>query len=69
MGDERPLVYTLTLPPRDELRDNPRCHYWLKLADVALERARAEQAHIKEQVRPNIERYRVIRRKRTRYAA
>ena len=49
--------------------DNPRCDHWIKLADIALERARESQARIKEHIRPHVERYHEIRQKRQRTVA
>ena len=61
---ERPFADTLILPPRDELREDSRYDHWLKLADIALATAREEQARIKEQIRPHVERYRQLRGQR-----
>jgi len=58
---ERPFADTLILPLRDELREDSRYDHWLKLADVALAAAREEQARIKEQIRPHVERYKQLR--------
>ena len=61
---ERPFADTLILPLRDELREDSRYDHWLKLADIALAAAREEQARIKEQIRPHVERYKQLRRQR-----
>lgn len=63
---ERPVVDTLTLPIRHQppLPDSFQQAYWLRLADIALGRARAEQEKIKEQIRPHVERYKQITRNR-----
>jgi hypothetical protein len=59
--DERPFADTLTLPLRDDLCEDSRHDHWLKLADIALAAAREEQARIKEQIRPHVERYKQLR--------
>jgi hypothetical protein len=61
---ESPIVDTLTMPIRQALPlpDSFRQAYWLRLADIALGRARAEQERIKAQIRPHIERYKQITR-------
>jgi hypothetical protein len=69
--DEMPVVDTLVLPIRPEppYPDNDRYAYWLKLADVALAAAREEQARIKEQIRPHVERYKKLRARHRRNVA
>jgi hypothetical protein len=62
---ERPFADTLILPLRDELREDSRYDHWLKLADTALAAAREEQARIKEQIKPHVERYKQLRGQRT----
>ena len=68
---DRPVVDTLTLPVRIEppYPDNDRYAYWLRLADIALARAREEQARIKERIKPHVERYKQIKGKRRPNAA
>jgi hypothetical protein len=58
---ERPFADTLILPLRDELREDSRYDHWLRLADIALAAAREEQARIKEQIKPHVERYQQLR--------
>jgi hypothetical protein len=67
--DDKPPIDTLTLPRDGELRENRLYRYWLKLSDIALERAREEQRKIKRAIQPQIDRYRRIRRKRAKNAA
>ena len=62
--DERPFADTLILPLRDELREDSRYDHWLKLADIALATAREEQARIKQQIRPHVERYKQLKGQR-----
>jgi hypothetical protein len=62
---ERPFADTLILPLRDELREDSRYDHWLKLADTALAAAREEQARIKEQIKPHVERYKQLRGQKT----
>jgi hypothetical protein len=60
--DEKPVVETLILPLRREpVYPDGRYAYWGRLADIALARAREEQARIKEQIRPHVERYKKIK--------
>jgi hypothetical protein len=61
---ERLFADTLILPLRDELREDSRYDHWLKLADIALAAAREEQARIKEQIKPHVERYKQLRGQR-----
>ena len=65
--NDKPVVETLILPIRRE-PDSPegRCAYWVRLADIALARAREEQKRIKEQIRPHVERYKNIKARRQR---
>ena len=53
------------MPLHDELGEDRRYEHWLKLADIALAAAREEQARIKEQIRPHVERYRRLRQQRS----
>jgi hypothetical protein len=62
--DDMPIVDTLTLPPKAKHSMNNQQAYWLRLADVALARAREEQDRIKEQIRRHVERYNRITRHR-----
>ena len=62
-------MYGLTLPPEGPVPAGSRYAYWLKLADVALKRAREEQARVKEKIKPHVERYRQIKGNRGRKAA
>ena len=62
--DDKPLISTLTTPPRTELPEDSRHKYWLKLADQALIAAREEQARIREKIKPQIDRYQRIMRSR-----
>ncbi len=61
--DDDQIVDSLILPPRNELQEDSRYEHWLKLADVALIRAREEQALIKEKIRPHVENYRRFSRR------
>jgi hypothetical protein len=58
-------VTHLVNPPTPE-EELPEQRYWLMLADIALrlDEARQEQKRIKEKIRPSVEKYRRIRRKR-----
>ena len=70
--DDRPFVDSLVLPIRTEppYPDEDRYAYWLQLADTLLASAREEQARIKQQIRPHVERYKQTRKKkRSRKAA
>lgn len=59
---DKPVVETLVLPIRREPEyPDGRYAYWVRLADIALTHAREEQARIKEQIRPHVERYKKIR--------
>ncbi|MBV8050584.1 MAG: hypothetical protein JOZ80_05315 [Acidobacteriaceae bacterium] len=64
---EKPVVNPVLSPISDDpppLPDSFRQAYWLRLADIALGRARAEQEKIKEQIRPHVERFKQITRDR-----
>jgi hypothetical protein len=63
--DDRPVVDTLIVPPR-HVSPRARDAYYLRLADIALGRAQEEQARIKEQIRPHVERYNQITGNKTR---
>lgn len=67
--EDRPPMYGLTLPVPGPVPAGSRYAYWLKLADIALKRAREEQARIKAQIKPHVERYKQIKGKRPRNAA
>ncbi len=58
-ADDKPVADTLIVPP---CQGSPRARdaYYLRLADIALGRAQEEQARIKEQIRPHVERYKQI---------
>lgn len=58
-------VVQLVNPPTPPEEETPEQRYWLMLADIALrlDEARKEQARIKEKIRPNVEKYKRIRRK------
>jgi hypothetical protein len=61
-NDKPVVVETLVLPIRREPEyPDGRYAYWVRLADIALARAREEQARIKEQIRPHVERYKKIK--------
>jgi hypothetical protein len=60
--NDKPVVETLILPIRREPEyPEGRYAYWVRLADIALARAREEQERIKEQIRPHVERYKKIK--------
>jgi len=60
--NDKPVVETLILPIRREPEyPEGRYAYWVRLADIALARARQEQERIKEQIRPHVERYKKIK--------
>lgn len=67
-SDDKSFVDTLVLRDR---RKSPRPvndphSRWLRLADIALARAREEQDRIKEQIRPHVERYKRIQKTKQR---
>lgn len=63
VDSKRQVVDTLTVPVRPDTPypDEHYHRYLLKLADLALSDARKEQERIKEQIRPHVERYKLIR--------
>jgi hypothetical protein len=67
--DDKPVVDTLTLPVASQQLDVVQHAYWLRLADIALARAREEQQRIKERIQPHVERFQRIERKRRRKIA
>jgi hypothetical protein len=67
--DEKQVTDTLTLPAVREEPINVRHAYWLKLADIALSRARMEQKRIKEKIKPHVEQFKRIQARRSRKTA
>lgn len=66
---EKQITDTLTLPVVREQPTLIRHAYWLKLADIALSRARVEQERIKEKIKPHVEKFKRIQAKRSRKSA
>ena len=67
--DDNPVVDTLILPVAPRQPGVVQHAYWLRLADIALARAREEQRRIKEHIQPQVERFKRIEGKRRRKIA
>lgn len=54
MQDDKPVIFTVTLPAHDPVPSGSRYAYWLKLGDIALADAQEEFERMNEHVMPDV---------------